>query len=172
MFGIVRQSRGAIDVATAPEQGTTFQVLLPVSDATAADRESSVETTSTAAPPGTILLAEDEEGVRAFLETALKRGGHNVISAESGPEAVAKARAAGVPIDLLITDVVMPGLSGPEVAAQVTQMFPHMRVIFLSGYATHASLPASLSADATTFLQKPFTVDGLMTKVRERLSHK
>ncbi|MGE0863899.1 MAG: response regulator [Vicinamibacterales bacterium] len=170
VFGIVRQHRGGIDVTTAPGRGTTFHVYFPVSSGPAGEHEQPVGRDSTPVPPGTILLAEDEEGVRSFLQTALERGGHRVISTGTGPDAVRLARTSGVPIDLLITDVVMPGLSGPEVAAAVAALFPAMRVIFLSGYSNHAALADNLGADGNTFLQKPFTMDTLMAKVRERLT--
>ncbi len=170
VFGVVRQSRGAIDVTTAPGAGSTFQIYFPVSREQAADPEVRTVTEVAAVPGSTILLAEDEESVRVFLQTALERGGHRVIATGSGTEAVDAARAARVPIDLLIADVVMPGLSGPEVAAEIATLFPAMRVIFLSGYSAHSALPEHLSADPSAFLQKPFAVDTLMAKVRERLA--
>jgi len=171
VFGIVRQSRGGIDVITAVGRGTTFAVYFPVCSAAAEDAAAPAEAVSTPAPPITILLAEDEDGLRAFLKAALERGGHRVIATGSGPEAVRVARTAEVPIDLLITDVVMPGMSGPEVAAQLGELFPRLRVIFLSGYPSHTALPDILAGDTSAFLQKPFTMATLMAKVRERLGN-
>jgi DNA-binding response OmpR family regulator len=98
---------------------------------------------------------------------ALARAGHNVITTTSGTEAVEIGRKTREPIDLLITDVVMPGMSGPEVAEQLKHYHPQMRPLFLSGYSSHAALPV---ADAGAFLQKPFTVDTLLARVRERLA--
>lgn len=170
LFGIVRQSGGAIEVDSAPQQGTTFRIYLPSSQ----NVESAPETGRAPAPPvvrsSTIMLAEDEQDVRTFLEMALTRAGHRVISATSGEHALALAARHDGPIDLLITDVVMPGLSGPDMADRVRQSHPSMRALFLSGYSSHAALPERVIADPVTFLQKPFTVDVLLAKVRERLS--
>ena len=116
VFGIVRQSGGVIEVESAVKQGTTFRVYFPLSAAAAADVEREPHPAPARARASTILLAEDEQGVRAFLEMALTRAGHRVIATQSGPEAVAVGQRSAAPIDLLITDVVMPGLSGPEVA--------------------------------------------------------
>ena len=126
--------------------------------------------TDVATQPSTILLAEDEEGVRAFLVTALKRAGHHVIATTSGPEAVEVGAATAETIDLLITDVVMPGLSGPDVAEKLRLRHPQMRTLFLSGYSSHAALSDRAAADSAAFLQKPFSINALLDKVRERLS--
>ena len=108
--------------------------------------------------------------MRAFLEMALVRAGHRVIATPTGTEAVEIAARSEEPIDLLIADVVMPGLSGPEVADKLRQRQPGMRTLFLSGYSSHASLPEWVTSDPGAFLQKPFTVEALLSKVRERLS--
>jgi two-component system cell cycle sensor histidine kinase/response regulator CckA len=170
VFGIVRQSGGAIDVQTVVTQGTTFRVYFPLSEQPVASDEPGPAAAAPSERISTILLAEDEQGVRAFLEMALTRAGHRVISTQSGTAAVAKAASISEPIDLLIADVVMPGLSGPEAADQLRLRHPQMQALFLSGYSTHAALPEGVTADAGAFLQKPFTIDALLTKVRERLS--
>ena len=170
VFGIVHQSGGAIEVNTVVKQGTTFRVYFPLSVAGKAD--------CTARPPqpiiaercSTILLAEDEDGVRAFLDMALTRAGHRVIATADGDQAVAAAEHCREPIDLLIADVVMPGLSGPEVADRLRRGHPGLRALFLSGYSSHAALPDRIAADPGMFLQKPFTVDVLLSKVQARLA--
>ena len=169
VFGIVRQSGGVIEVDSVVGTGTTFRIYFPVSAATAADADGETGVAAVRTPKSTILLAEDEEGVRTFLDMALTRAGHTVIATQSGLEAVEAGLKAAQPIDLLISDVVMPGLSGPEVAAQLQAAHPHMRTLFLSGYAMHTALPDRV--DPNAFLQKPFTVDVLMERVRERLAH-
>ena len=93
-----------------------------------------------------------------------------MIGTSSGPEAVSAASRAAAPIDLVITDVVMPGMAGPEVARLVSQSHPRATVLFLSGYSSHASLPDSLTSDPSAFLQKPFSVEALLAKVQERLA--
>jgi two-component system cell cycle sensor histidine kinase/response regulator CckA len=170
VFGIVRQSGGVIQVESAVRQGSTFRVYFPLSAAAMPDIEPEPHLAPTRAPASTILLAEDEQGVRAFLEMALTRAGHRVIATQSGPEAVAVGQRSAAPIDLLITDVVMPGLSGPEVANALRQYHPAMRTLFLSGYASHASLPENITTAPGAFLQKPFSADALLAKVRERLA--
>ena len=170
VFGIVRQSSGVIEVESAVNQGTTFRVYFPLSAAAVADIERQPDRAPAPAQASTILVAEDEQGVRAFLEMALTRAGHKVITSQSGPEAVAIGERSVAPIDLLITDVVMPGLSGPEVADQLRRYHPGMRTLLLSGYASHMALPEHLTTEPGAFLQKPFTADALMAKVRERLS--
>ncbi len=169
VFGIVRQSGGVIEVDSVVGSGTTFRLYFPVSAAATADAESEPRAATARSPQSTILLAEDELGVRAFLEMALTRAGHTVIATQSGLEAVEAGLNSTQPIDLLISDVVMPGLSGPEVADQLRLAHPRMRTLFLSGYSMHTALPDRV--DPNTFLQKPFTVDVLMEKVRERLAH-
>jgi two-component system, cell cycle sensor histidine kinase and response regulator CckA len=170
VFGIVHQNGGAIDINSLVNEGATVKVYLPVSAAASADREPDPAKPVSSDRVCTILLAEDEQGVRAFLEMALRRAGHHVISTESGTEAVEIGSHAGKPIDLLIADVVMPGLSGPEAADKLKQVHPRMRTLFLSGYSSHAALPDRVTADPGSFLQKPFTVDALLAKVRERLA--
>ena len=170
VFGIVRQSGGVIEVQSAVNQGTTFRIYFPLSAAPSADVERQPEQATARAQASTILVAEDEQGVRAFLEMALTRAGHEVITSQSGPEAVAAGQRSAAPIDLLIADVVMPGLSGPEVADALRKYHPGMRTLLLSGYASHMALPEHVTTEPGAFLQKPFTADALMAKVRERLS--
>ena len=171
VFGIVHQSGGTIEVKSVVKHGTTFKVYFPLSAAASAeDEEPAPHDTLREARGRTILLAEDEEGVRAFLEIALTRAGHIVIATGSGPEAVNAGRETHQPIDLLIADVVMPGLSGPEVADQLRFAHPGLRSLFLSGYASHSALHERVTADPGTFLQKPFTIETFLTKVRERLT--
>jgi two-component system cell cycle sensor histidine kinase/response regulator CckA len=170
VFGIVHQSGGAIDVDSVVKQGSTFKVYFPLSVAAAADRDKELPHASSPERTSTILLAEDEPGVRAFLEMALRRAGHRVIATSSGTEALAIGEQHTDPIDLLIADVVMPGLSGPDAADQLKQRHPAMQTLFLSGYSSHSALPARVTAEPGAFLQKPFTVEALLAKVRERLA--
>jgi CheY-like chemotaxis protein len=170
VFGIVHQCGGGIEVNSVVGQGTTFRVYFPLSGATAADVEPVRDDAPAASRVSTVLLAEDEQGVRAFLEMALLRAGHRVITTPSGTAAVEAGTQTQEPIDLLIADVVMPGLSGPEVADRLRHYHPRMRSLFLSGYSSHAALPDRVTADPGAFLQKPFTVETLLARVRERLA--
>ena len=170
VFGIVHQCGGAIEVNSVVKQGTTFRVYFPLSGAAVAEQEPAAAHPASSERASTILLAEDEQGVRAFLEMALRRAGHHVIATANGSEALEIAGRGDHPIDLLIADVVMPGLSGPEVADKLRLKYPEMRALFLSGYSSHSALPERVTADPGAFLQKPFTIDALLTKVRERLT--
>jgi two-component system, cell cycle sensor histidine kinase and response regulator CckA len=170
VFGIVHQSGGAIEVNSVVRQGTTVRVYLPLSTAAIADVEPAVKEMPVTERISTILLAEDEQPVRVFLEMALKRAGHRVISTSNGTEAVATGASSPESIDLLITDVVMPGLSGPDVADRLKEAHPRMQTLFLSGYSSHSALIDRVTADPGAFLQKPFTVETLLSKVRERLT--
>jgi signal transduction histidine kinase len=168
VFGIVKQSGGGIRVDSAPGRGTTFTIHFPVSQAPGVS-ESARAAAAVAAKPSTILIAEDEEGVRSFLAMALTRAGHHVVASASGTEAVDLGLRHGQPIDLLIADVVMPGLSGPEVADQLQHAHPAMRTLFLSGYS---NIPERVATDPGAFLQKPFNVEALLAKIEDRLAVK
>ena len=170
VFGVVSQSGGVIDVQSELRRGTTFRMYFPASGAAAADLPTpSRGATATEPRPLTILLAEDEDSVRSYIEAALRRAGHDVITASNGPDAVHAGSNHTGPIDLLLADVVMPGLSGPDVADRLRRAHPEMHTVFLSGYA---EVPERVTSQPGAFLQKPFTLDTLLSKVRERASRR
>jgi DNA-binding NtrC family response regulator len=164
--------RDAAEIRAAAERaGKLTRQLLALSGQPVGEQLRAASAAVTAADPqsATILLAEDEHAVRLFLEQVLRRAGHTVISTHSGPDALDAGLQSGA-IDLFISDVVMPGLSGPEVADQLRRKHPQMKTLFLSGYARHTALPEHVSTDPHAFLQKPFTIDTFTAKVRERLT--
>lgn len=164
--------RDAIEIRAAAERaGKLTRQLLALSGQPVDDpaRAAGASTPPANAAAATILLAEDEQAVRLFLEQVLRRDGHTVISARTGPDALDAGLQSGA-IDLFISDVVMPGLSGPQVADQLRRRHPRMKILFLSGYARHTALPQQLRSDPRAFLQKPFTIETFTAKVRERLS--
>ncbi|HYE89845.1 MAG TPA: ATP-binding protein [Terriglobales bacterium] len=170
VFGIVAQSGGSIWVYSELDTGTTFKIYLPSVELQEPSRGSSpVAVRERPRGAETLLLVEDEEGVRLVAEELLTRLGYTVLSARNGEEALrVSARHAG-PIALLVSDIVMPGMMGPEVHARLAGVRPEMRVLFLSGYAPgtivhHGVLPAG-----TAFLEKPFGPDGLARKIRDVL---
>jgi DNA-binding NtrC family response regulator len=116
-----------------------------------------------------ILLAEDDEVVRRYLETVLRRAGYEIISVSSGADAVSAGGQPDRPIDLLISDVVMPGLPGPEVANRLMAVHPRMKVLFLSGYPAQPTEYDRTPVERADFLQKPFSPGALLARVRERL---
>ncbi|HEU4390122.1 MAG TPA: ATP-binding protein, partial [Blastocatellia bacterium] len=167
-YGIIKQSGGDISVYSEPGRGTTFNLYLPrVDEVTDAPRR----TTPAASPRGveTVLLAEDEPAVRDFVAVALRTQGYTVIEAENGQKALALAREYPKTIHLLVTDVVMPKMSGPELASRFTALRPQSKILYVSGYTGDAIVDHGVLRSGLAFLQKPFTPDTLGRKVREVL---
>ncbi len=168
VYGVVKQSGGSIDVDSALDRGTTFRVYLPrVGD--------SVETTERKSaarklPRGseTVLVVEDEPGVRRLAVEFLELHGYQVIDAETGVEALEKVGEYAGKMDLILTDVVMPGMSGPEMVERLVRLRPKVKVVYMSGYAEEV-LNREGSPAVTHLLQKPFSVEELTCKVREVL---
>ncbi len=171
VYGIVHRSGGHIEVASERGRGTTFRIYLPQVEGRAAAGPA-------AAPAGqlphgreTVLLAEDEESVRALARHVLRECGYTVLEAADGEEALRVAGSYAGRIDLLATDVVMPRLGGRELAERLLPQRPGTRLLYLSGYAHDPVLYQGVAAGAVAFLQKPFMPRDLAYKVRELLDH-
>ncbi|CAN5192842.1 hypothetical protein BH10PLA2_BH10PLA2_10590 [soil metagenome] len=171
VFGIVKQSGGSINVYSEPNRGSTFKIYFP------AER---IPLTRQELPPAklpcegteTILLVEDEEGVRTLILTGLKMLGYRVLVASDGEDALRVASSHMGSIEVLLTDVIMPNMKGPQLAEQLRVRFPQMHILFMSGYTGDAVVRNGLLQPGTEFIQKPCTPSMLALKLRHLLDER
>jgi PAS domain S-box-containing protein len=169
VYGIVKQSGGNILVYSEPGHGTTFKVYLPQLAAASQKTEPVMAEPELPGGSETILLVEDEEVVRGLAVKILEQSGFNVLSASRGEEAIRLALEQTGQIDLLLTDVVMPETSGKEVADRLRELLPGLKVVFMSGYTDEAIVHHGVLDSNVAFIQKPFTPNALVRKLREVL---
>jgi PAS domain S-box-containing protein len=170
VYGIIKQSDGYVSVESEEGKGTTFNIYLPqVDDVAPTDVKKMVETPAPPRGTETVLLVEDEEMVRNMTRTILEGNGYKVLTATDGKDALNFCESYGGKIDLMLTDVIMPQISGKMLAVQLAPQRPDMRVLYMSGYTDDAIVHHGALEEGIAFLPKPFTPDALAFKVREIL---
>ena len=168
VLGIVQQSRGSVWVESEQGHGTTVKVFFPTVDAAVDETRTSISPTGMRGTE-TILLVDDDDQVRAVARTMLRKHGYHVLDARNGPEALLRAAAYPGQIQLLVSDVVMPEMSGPELAKRLTQARPGIKVLCMSGYTDDGIVRHGVLEASVEFLQKPITPAALTARVRQVL---
>jgi len=169
VYGIVKQSGGNIWVYSEIDRGTTFKIYLPRVDDGVEEYRRNIEDAQVTRGTETILLVEDEEMLRKLARQTLKGHGYEIVEASNGSEAIAQSAQHEGAIHLLLTDVIMPGMNGRELATRVLQTRPSLSVLFMSGYTDDAIVHQGVLDESANFIQKPFMPDGLARRVRELL---
>jgi PAS domain S-box-containing protein len=169
VFGIVKQSGGNIWVYSEPQRGTTFKVYLPRLDGIAPEASTRAAAPEAARGSETVLLVEDADSLRELGREILEEHGYRVLEARSGVEALQVLGRHAGSLELVLTDLVMPGMSGVELAGQIKAQRPATKVLYMSGYTDDALGHHGVLEAGMAFVEKPFTIDGLLRKVREVL---
>jgi CheY-like chemotaxis protein len=169
VYGIIKQSGGSIWVYSEPGKGTTFKIYLPRVEESAEEYKRPVPSGDLSKGSETILLVEDDELVRKLARDVLETSGYRVLEAANGEAALAICEQNEDVIHLLLSDVVMPKLSGRDVANRLQSLHPEMRIVYMSGYANNAIVHHGVLDEGTWFIQKPFSPHELAQKVREVL---
>jgi two-component system, cell cycle sensor histidine kinase and response regulator CckA len=169
--GIVKQAGGWVDVESELNVGTTFEIFLPATDSSANDASAARESPP---PRGTetVLLVEDEPAVREMTQAALEGFGYTVLAASNGEEALRTVAEAGRSFDLLLTDVVMPDMTGTQLAERIRLEHPAVAVVFMSGYTSDALLRQGVKDGEANFVQKPFQTTALAARLRQVLDRR
>jgi PAS domain S-box-containing protein len=170
VYGVVKQHGGNIWVYSEAGQGTTFKIYLPLADEVATVQEQQTEKLTGSIPTATVLVAEDEPSLRRLACSILVRSGFKVLESKDEQDAIALAGGHPEPIDLLLTDVIMPTMKGTEVFKKVSEFHPLIRVLYMSGYTENVIGHHGVLDEGVHFLQKPFSAEGLLKKIDETLN--
>lgn len=171
VYGIVMQSGGNICVHSEPGLGTTFEIFLPRVDESVEELRKTVTRTDPPHGSETILLVEDEEDVRRFVAQVLRKQGYTVLETSCGKDALELTKNYKEPIHMILTDVVMPGMSGRQLTDQLLPFHPKTKVLYMSGYTNNEIIHHGVLNGGTHYIQKPFTIGGLAKQMREVLEN-
>jgi signal transduction histidine kinase/DNA-binding response OmpR family regulator len=171
VYGIVKQSGGYISVASEVARGTTFEIYLPQVEEEVVELAARPTATALLSGRETVLLVEDDNQVRGIAGRALELSGYDVLSAPSGAAALLLSEQFNGKLDLLLTDVVMPRMSGPELFTQLSKPRPGTRVLYMSGYSENAVVHHGVVEEGADFIEKPFSPEALTRKIREVLDN-
>ncbi|HEY2253928.1 MAG TPA: response regulator [Planctomycetaceae bacterium] len=166
VYGIVMQSGGLIELDSEPGRGTKFTIYIPRSREELAEAETQPKSGAPAEGNETVLLVEDEEAVRTLVRRVLERNGYTVIEARHGEEALSLLENEKRPIDILVSDLALPGMGGRELAERLLEERPQTKLLYMSGYTDDAVMRRQILNAEAPFLQKPFTPEALVQKVR------
>ena len=172
VYGVIKQSGGYIWLDSEVGKGTEFKIYLPRAEEVAEEIAPAAEPAAHARGAATILIVEDEESLRRLTRTTLRNLGYAVLEARDAFNALAIAAETEAPIDLLLTDVVMPGMSGRTLAEKMSSVRPEMKVLYMSGYPDGAIVTHGVLNPGMFILRKPFTRDELLRRVEESLAQK
>lgn len=167
VYGIVQQSGGRIQVSSEPGRGTKFQIYMPRVDKPASPPKRAAARKQRSGGAKTVLLVEDTIQVRQMVRLFLQRAGYTVLEASNGFEALQVAKQSKQPIHMLLTDVIMPEMNGPDLAARLAEDRKNLKVLYMSGYSNHPVVQESVLKSGASFIAKPFAPEALLQKVRE-----
>jgi CheY-like chemotaxis protein len=170
VYGIVKQNGGDIWVYSQEGKGTTFKIYLPAVTDQRSTKPVAPSRVPVRARSEVVLLVEDDANVRKLVEGVLREHGFQVVASENVAEAISFCRERPGPIDLLLTDVVMPDMSGPELAEELAKIRPGLKVVYMSGYADNAVVRHGVLKPGAAFIEKPFVAETLTEKLREVLA--
>lgn len=173
VYGIIKQHSGNIKVFSEPGRGTTFKLYLPVVHDAQEETKAGISTADVIRTRGseTIALVEDNASVRKLAHTLLKKNGYNVLVAENGEDALTMLNNHAGSVSLMLTDVIMPGMNGRDVYGMSRKKYPYMKVLYMSGYTSSVIARHGILEKGVQFIQKPFTVQQLLGKIREILNY-